>query len=421
MNMFMFLHYRISMFFLLWFLMFFLPLKYSKRKSVAVCALCFVLCAGADWNQFFINTSNFSSLLITMIEIILVQGTAVFLCRYRDFRGLFTGIVSSAYVLSGNVCCSIGYLLSGSYTVGIIVQILVHSMLLWLLSVQIRGRYLEEMDFQDKGWGALCLIPALFYVTVTALAKWPVSIYETPDNCVGIIGVLILMSLLYILVVKLLSQQRRDYELKHDNELLENYARQMEHQAQVMLENENKASVLHHDMRHTATLIDSYLEENEKEKIREVITSCLGSIETVRPKRICKNLAVDGILSQYMEQAKKLQIQMECQADVPQTIEIDEFELATVLANLIENAVLAAAKVEKLENRIVKVLLKETKGQELMEISNTFQEFCEFSKETGLPISKNGEGHGYGLRSVRILFWHIRRSCWKKGYFGIYL
>ena len=41
------------------------------------------------------------------------------------------------------------------------------------------------------------------------------------------------------------------------------------------------------------------------------------------------------------------------------------------------------------------------KEQLVLEIQNTFDGKCKFSHITGLPLSRKGEDHGYGLRSVK--------------------
>ena len=100
--------------------------------------------------------------------------------------------------------------------------------------------------------------------------------------------------------------------------------------------------------------------------------------------------------------AQRENVRYKCQADVPKELEnTNEFVLAVVLSNLVENAINAASKAEG--ERWVSVQLLPVKGQLRLEVRNTYAGEIVVSPQTGLPQTTKGEGHGFGLQSVQAL------------------
>lgn len=399
---FFFFQYRVSMLFLIIFQLLFLTLHYKKWRSIAIGAGCFILTGFMDYILFFVRFRMENQLLSTMVQIVVVQATAYFLCRYRDFRALFTGLTSSIYVLPGNIISVIIYIGTGKVYIALTVQAIVHLILLGILVVVLRENYLSEMEEESKSWWKLCVIPVLCYMVTYTLACWPGNLYERRENCVTALLLLMLIGITYVLMFKLLAKQRMERELELGREFLETYAWGLSREADVLKKAEEKIKVLRHDSRHVYQLIAVYLETGETEQIKKLLSQIEMEFQTVTPKRFCENVTINGILSGCEVKAQKEKIQFLCEIDVPGVLKnINEFELATVVSNLLENALLAAAKVAKPAGRRVIVRMFPVKGQLILEIMNTFIGNCEFSRVTGLPLSTKGDGHGYGLRSVK--------------------
>lgn len=401
MEAYMFVEYRISMIFLLLFILAFTPLRYGKDKTIAVIGICFVTTGIGDWIQFFVYPTTMATLIVTVVQIVIVQATAIILCKYRDGRALFTGISAAAYVLMGNVMCSTAYILSRSFAAGILVASVVHTLCLSILLYTVRDAYLEELQARKKGFGMLCIVPALFYGIVAALAVWPMNIYENPGNSVAIVLVLILMITTYMMIIKMFSRQRIENEALLSKEFLDTYTKRLQHEIAAVKEQEEKAAILMHDMRHRVAMLLSYLDKGDMQSLRQILEETGVQLDTSKEEKFCENLAINGIVSYCKGIAVKNKVRFYAKLDVPYDFHSNEFEYATVISNLLENAVQAASMVPKEEEPFVKIVIRRFKGQEILEISNSFAGKCEFCEETGLPVSNKGENHGYGLRSVK--------------------
>lgn len=351
--------------------------------------------------KFFTEYGLGNQLLATCIQIIIVQVTAYILCRYRDCRALFTGISSSTYVLPGNIISTIIYMYTESLSTAMLVQAAVHIMLFTLMVV-LRWHYLREMEIGGKSWWKMCTLPALFYAVMYTMAYWPGSLYDRKENWPAAVLFLILMGATYLLVVKVFAQQHIDDELEKNMEFLETYAWGLRREAETLRNAEEKMRMIQHDNRHIYQMISTYLSEGRTEQIQELLRQMDAELKPKPSERFCENIVVNGILTGSDAKARQENVNFVCKADVPKELKrINEFELATVISNLMENALYAASQVESPKERKVSVRIFPVKGQLILEITNTYTGKCEFSDVTGLPVSKKGAGHGFGLRSVK--------------------
>lgn len=397
----MFWQYRISLLFLLGFLVFFLPLCNNKKEIVLYLSLCYMITGVMDYLFFFTDVCNGIPVYHTLVEIVVIQAVPFLIGRYCDFRAMFVGFTAAAYVMAGNIACSVMYLLGANMAVNIIGQCAIHLIVLVILIWKIREGFLDSLEDTELHWGSLCLIPALFYTAVYACSMWPSNIYRQPENLLGVCAVLALMVLSYIMIFEIFSNARQEGEQKRSIGYLENYAKHLKYEADLIQEKEMEAAVMRHDLRHYSILINSYLEDGREKEIRELLKEWNEHISMNRSIRYCENLAVNSIIAYYVKRSEELGLRFETDTQIPQKIGIDEFEFATVVSNLLENAVNAAAEAKEDSQRFVRVTAGRVKNKLILNVTNGFLKEPHISRLTGFPMSDAGRGHGYGMQSVR--------------------
>lgn len=397
----MFCQYRISLLFLLVFLVVFLPLRDNKRIVGVSLAACYVITGVMDYVYFLAAENYENPVFHTLIEIIIIQAVPFLISKYRDFRALFVGFTSAVYVLAGNVACSMMYMAGAPFLANLICQCVIHILLLAILVWRIREGFLDSLQHSELQWGRLSLIPALFYTAVYATSMWPANIYRQPENLLGVFVILALMVVSYIMIIQIFSRTKQEEAQKRSLEYLENYAERLKCEADMLQEKEMEAAVMRHDMRHYSILIHSYLGAGKEEEIRQLLKELNEHISETRTVRYCENLAVNGIVTHCARQAKRLNVRFDTDLEIPQKIKVNEFEFATVIANLLENAVNAAAEAEHESHRFVKISAHGVKGRLILSISNGCRREPEISRVTGLPVSDGGIQHGYGMQSVK--------------------
>lgn len=404
--------YRISALFMMIFLAAFSVLHFNKTKTIMILTVCYLLTGLLEWREFIVLGHTQYSVYTLVLQILLVQTTSFLVSYYRDFRAFFTGIVSSTLVLVGNVIAIAIYAYTDKMFLGFAVQIILHGVVISFLILTIRKEYLEEMTILEVGWARLCLIPGLFYLTCYSIVIWPVSIGDRIENVIPAMFVLLLMTSIYYIIVKLFAQQHRATQLKHDMESLESYALSLKREADLMEEKEKEVAIMRHDMHHYFGLIEAYLEEEDFDKLNEMIHTAQDNLQKSHHKRYCENVAINGIVRRWDTFAKEEDVSFEYDIDIEDQFSDYhfEFELAAVLSNLLENAIRAAGKVSKGERK-VKFKMFPAKERLGVEICNTFDQMGMRDKETGFPISEPRKGHGYGLQSVK-LFVEKHNAIW---------
>ncbi len=396
-----FWQFRISMFFVLCFMAVFLPLIQSKKKIAAGLVVCYGITALMDYLYFVVGGGNGNPLIFTLTEIVAVQAVPLTISRYHDFRAVFVGFTAAVYVLTGNIVSTTLLLTGVPFAVNFICQCLIHIVILFILAWYIREPFMEYLTNRDLPWGEMCVIPAMFYTAIYACSMWPANIYRQPENILGVTVILLLMVVVYIMIIKVFTTMKQQGENERRLESLEQYAKRLKIETDSLQEKEMEAAVLRHDLRHFSILINSYLEEGNEEKIRELLDELNERAALTKPVRYCENLALNGIIARHAALAKELGLRFKVEAEIPREMSINEFEFATVASNLLENAVNAARDAQDRMLRFVEMTACCAGSQILLTIKNGCETEPEISQKTGLPISEGGAGHGYGVRSVR--------------------
>lgn len=397
----MYFVYRFSMAFELGYIVLFLPMRYSKVKTATAVISAFVITAVLDYIDFFVYELA-NGIANTLLQVAIVQGVAMLVSAYRDWRTIFTALCAANYVLVGNVIGTSVYTFSKDIVPALVSEVVIHSLLLTWLLLSIRKNYHLELEAGNNDWTYVCLIPVMFYAIIYTMAAWPNSIQETPEICVPLYFVLLLMAVSYYYMLNNRRRLRGAMKKANEAKLLENYAEAMIREADLLQKYRQTLAIQRHDLRHQYRLIETYLEGGQYDEIRQLTRQLDADLDALKERRFCENQLVNGLLSLYSEKAERGGVSFECKADIPADLELaNDFGFATMLSNLIENALLAAAKVKNGTERKLIISVMPRKEKLILEIQNSSDTQLRISPETGFPIVDNrGNGHGYGLVSV---------------------
>ena len=133
--------------------------------------------------------------------------------------------------------------------------------------------------------------------------------------------------------------------------------------------------------------MDIYLDDFAKD---------LTSIDTIIKTG---NIMIDSILNSKLSMAISQDISINAKGSVPRSINIAEIDLCVIIGNLMDNAIEATIKLEKSEDRFIRVYLREMKDQLYISVTNSVRGEV---KKVNLEYisSKLGMNHGFGLKRV---------------------
>lgn len=400
----MFWEYRISMLFMLVYLLIFLSLKYDRVRSGIIAGISFFLTGLLETGILLADFPVICNLCLLFLEIAVVQMTAWFLSSYRDMRAIFTGITAATYVLPGNVLY-MGLVIFPAVEESVwllLVPAAVHAFILIVTTVLLRKNYIKEMESKSRLWNQLWVVPAFFYAITYMLTMWSDDFFQRWQNWVAIFMILILMDIIYIFMMRVVAGQHDEDEIQNGRELLEIYASGLRGQTEELKRMEDEFRTMRHDNKYRYQVIRNCLSEGNLDQIAEILDQTGAEFHAISRKKFCNNIVIDGSVAVYFEKAEAQKVDFQWNLQFPDHLEkLNEFEFATVIMNLLDNAVRSAAMVPDEAKRQVFIKILPVKTQLLLEITNTFVGETQISKVTGLPVSNRGSEHGFGMRSVR--------------------
>lgn len=158
--------------------------------------------------------------------------------------------------------------------------------------------------------------------------------------------------------------------------------------------------IYRHDMRHHLLVLEKLAEQSSVESVVQYISSLNGRLTETEKERYCENPTVNAVLTACIGQAKEAHCRVTANVQLPSEIPFDEMDVCVVLANAVENAVNACLKIDKEENRYIRIQTGLADNRKLtVAVYNPCVEPVSFDAD-GFPLVPEREGHGLGLKSI---------------------
>lgn len=183
--------------------------------------------------------------------------------------------------------------------------------------------------------------------------------------------------------------------LQVKNELImENY--------QTLLEKNEETLRLRHEWKNQLLSLHLLQEKGDLDGLSARLNELDDELDRLTPRLYTDHLAVNTILQKAAAQADRQGIAFSCQVQVPRELSIDEADLCTLLVNLLDNALEAAAQVQPPKRREVLCRIKLSQGFLAICCENTYNGVVRLD-QSGHPVTTkaNAEGHSFGLVQMR--------------------
>lgn len=321
-----------------------------------------------------------------------------YLAKNRGGKFLFTFCMVDSFVLDILYITQIidHFVSGGTYIFLFVSRLLLFPILEYYLYKKVRSVYFEIQNSNLGGWYVSAAISAIFYVLILLVMNRPVPLLERPEYLPAAILVLILIPVIYIHIIGTLIRQHKLHEIEEQDNILKLQVTNMRTRLDEFSATEERFRIERHDIRHKFRAIETLIKNGEYEKLLDYVNECDRTISSTKVKHYCQNTILDAVLSSYIKKAEDCGITVSISFKLPDYIPVNEAELATVLANAIENSVNAARKLPEQERYIdIKALAS---PQFMIQISNSFDGNI-ILDENGIPIN-NKKDHGFGIRSI---------------------
>lgn len=193
--------------------------------------------------------------------------------------------------------------------------------------------------------------------------------------------------------------QAENRQLSYELSLMEAQIRAQKERYEILREADAAIKTQRHDLKHQLTVIRSYNENGQPEKLAEYLDSLIANIPVSREERLCENDAVNAVASYYQNIAKEAGISpLSIRLDIPpDTGRIQESDLCVLIGNLLENAI-AACRDSRQEPPFIRMQSRLQYGILTIAMDNR----CMSAKQAPNGLFESQKpGGGTGLVSIR--------------------
>lgn len=286
--------------------------------------------------------------------------------------------------------------LGGGRAVDLLIRLASYSLCIFAEYKLLRKKFLMLSYLPDKSWRTLTFVPIGFTALLFLIGTYPLHYTRSLTVTVYLYAVTAVMLLVYVITFHSLLSQYNLQLSEYTNSILMSQSESFQKQLEAINSTEEQIKILRHNMRYNVIVVSDMLAAGDTSGALEYLRSVGVKLDEAKKMSYCSNSTANAILVYYIERAESKGIKTEVQFAMPENINIDIIDFTAAVANALENAVNACAKV-KGEQKRLRIRTSENK-QYIVEIANNYEGEVSFDEE-GLPASTEN-GHGIGTRSI---------------------
>lgn len=320
-----------------------------------------------------------------------------FLAKHRDGRFFFTFCFADTIMLEIiYITAILDYFIGNSYYFTVISRLILCPLIAVAFYKWIRPLYQALQNVIHKGWYTFTMISLLFYILMSMSMSTPTHILNRMEQLPTLTLLLLLIPAIYIQIFTALHTQYQLYKTKEHDNILTVQMIGLKHRLDDYTVSSKRFKEERHDFRHKLRTIAALAEKGDLEIVKQTANTYAELMPEHSMENYCDHPILDAVLLTYLEQAKRKNIHVTTKLVFPDTLTFNEAELATALANALENAIQACEHVET-SNRYIEVK-SIIEPCFMLQVRNSFNGIVSFD-EDGIPISVR-KGHGFGTRSI---------------------
>ena len=239
----------------------------------------------------------------------------------------------------------------------------------------------------------LAIVTVLGYISILYMVHSTFQNYTTTTSKLWMVFAAFLLLLFFILLFEIDLRSRRHLQEK---EALSKHLLEEKYQNITAMFNQN--AMLYHDIRNHLYTLYHLLEENRVSDAKEYIENIQKPIQLLKKTSWTDNDVVDAVLNDKIQLMENQGIRYDIQAEFPYNTGIEDADICTILANLLDNAIKATAQLPE-QTTPVGIRIQSIKKFVIIEIRNPSPK-VEFTND-GMPKRANKSAfHGWGLHNV---------------------
>ena len=156
-----------------------------------------------------------------------------------------------------------------------------------------------------------------------------------------------------------------------------------------------------HDFHHYISALQAMTESRQWEQIQEYLHEISHELEKGSWLVRTGNSVIDAVLSSKLPRIQQCGIAFTHSIFLPESLPLDNLELTSLLGNLLDNAIDACEKLEKTQEKYIRLEIKPYNQFLFFDISNSSSGNHRFDVSNELISTKKEIGHGIGLKRIK--------------------
>lgn len=388
----------------------------KKKTSWLIGILLVLIFHFAMLNIFDVSTSS----LLSFISMLVVP---VLLLRPFDKRNIiiypFIIISTSVIAISMTFLFSIIFNIKESNFIeknilGIVCQIFPSFIAVIVMLMQ-KYKKIEKIEV-SLGWKQYVLFYVVGFSTLCMIGSIQVVVDVVGYNKIySIVGISVSLACITLIFITLWQGVivNRQIQLEERNKIYQKYMQLQKSYYMQILNRDEKIRRFKHDVRAHFTVISAYCENGDISGIKKYINDVMNNSAVYDVKSYTGNSEIDAIITYQISEAPD-NIKVYVNGNVPVQTRISEYDLCTIIYNLLSNAIEASKNIKDNNDKEIFFDIGVFNKQLYIRIKNKYSN--EYIKENNILLSdiikkiKNGESitlkedklnHGMGLKNVR--------------------
>ncbi len=254
-----------------------------------------------------------------------------------------------------------------------------------------RQRLLRICKEVKSGYGIVATVAVIAFTVMTLLLVYNEKT-KSRDTfymfmifliCVFMVGV-------YVLMFRFIEQSAHVCRIKQ----IQLHEKLLTAQIESYEKMEQNARQTRHDFRHHNLVVAEYAKNKDYQGILSYLNEYEAREDNKYTGSFCENRAVNSVLRAYADKAAQNGIDMKINVRLLDTCGVSDYDLVSILANVLENAVNACMKEDG--RRELEITIKQKGYKLVLTCINTCAQDILF--ENGLP--RNKENDGVGVESI---------------------
>lgn len=210
------------------------------------------------------------------------------------------------------------------------------------------------------------------------------------------VSLIVTVLAVYVVLFKIIAVSHEKLTARQEASRVRNLLALQEEQYRRISDNIENSRRMRHDLRHHMVALQGFLQHEETERAKEYVENYLNTEKQNQVVWLCGNHTINAVVGHYQSLAFGQRIAFTAQISIPDTLAVQNEDIAVLLGNLLENAIEATGN--GVGKRQIRLDMALSGSMLVITVENAFD--GRVKMEAGNYVSTKGQHRGIGLQSI---------------------